>query len=459
MHRNRGKTIAQCLQLRTEYAKNPNKTNNGEFISSYGCDPATVDAEFLLSKREYALLTGRTQHSDVIAYQLRQAFKPGELTPEEANRIGYELALRFTKKRHSFIVATHVDTHHIHNHIIFNSTSLDCTRKFRNFFGSSFAICKLSDQICLEHGVSIIENPSKAHKHYGKWLGDEKPLSQRDLLRNAIDETLSKKPHSFELFLEEMRTSGYGIKRGKHTSFRVAGAARFIRLRSLGEGYSEDAIREIIAGKRTHEPQKNRAPSQSDAGQERINLLVDIQTKMLLGKGVGYERWAKKFNIKQMAQTLNFLTENKLLEYDQLAKKATETSALFRNLSATMKVQESRLKEISALRTHIFQYRKTRDVYAAYKKSGYSKKFYTEHEADIVLHKAAKAAFDALPNRKIPSLSALQKEFETVLAEKKQTYSAYVRARKEMQDVLTAKANVDTILGRKTPSKEKEKER
>jgi len=392
----------------------------------------------------------------VIAYQLRQSFKPGEITPEEANKIGYELALRFTKQRHAFIVATHVDKHHIHNHIIFNSTSLDCTRKFRNFFGSSFAIRKLSDQICLEHGVSIIENPSKAHKHYGKWLGDEKPLTQRDRLRQAIDAVLAKKPTSFESFLADMHAQGYEVKQGKYVAFRAAGNDRFIRLRSLGAEYSEEAIRAVIRGEKAHAPQQH---GNQATRVESISLLVDIQEKLLSGKGVGYERWAKKFNIKQMAQTLNFLTEHKLLEYDQLAEKAAEASARFRTLSANMKTQQARLQEISALRTHIFQYRKTRDVYTAYRKSGYSKQFFAKHEADISLHKAAKTAFDALPERRIPSLTALQTEFETLLVKKKQTYGEYVRARKEMQDILTAKANVDIILDKKTLPKEKEKER
>jgi hypothetical protein len=244
-----------------------------------------VDAEFLLSKREYNAITGRTQKSDVIAYQLRQSFKPGEITPEEANKIGYELALRLTKQRHAFIVATHVDKHHIHNHIIFNSTSLDCTRKFRNFFGSSFAIRRLSDQICLEHGVSIIESPSKAHKHYGKWLGDEKPLTQRDYLRQAIDAALAKKPISFEAFLADTQSQGYEVKQGKYIAFRAAENERFIRLRSLGAEYSEEAIRAVLRGEKAHTPQQ---PGKHASQTEPISLLVDIQKKLLSGKGVGY---------------------------------------------------------------------------------------------------------------------------------------------------------------------------
>ena len=187
MHIGKGKTIAASIKGRTDYAKNPDKTNDGELVSAYQCDPATVDAEFLLAKWQYATITGREIGArDVLTYQIRQAFKPGEITPEEANKIGYELAMRFTKVRHQFIVATHIDKAHIHNHIIFNSTALDCTRKFRDFLGSGRAVRKLSDRLCLEHGLSIIENPKHGGKHYGKWLGDKKPLSHQENILHSL---------------------------------------------------------------------------------------------------------------------------------------------------------------------------------------------------------------------------------------------------------------------------------
>ena len=157
MHINKGKTLAQCLAARTDYAQNPEKTEKGNLVTAYECDPMTCDEEFLLSKRQYRQYTGRDQKSDVIAYQIRQSFKPGEISAEEANRVGYELAMAFTKGRHAFIVATHTDRAHIHNHIIFNSTSLDCRRKFRDFHRSNIALQKISDRICLEHGLSVIE--------------------------------------------------------------------------------------------------------------------------------------------------------------------------------------------------------------------------------------------------------------------------------------------------------------
>lgn len=239
MHQNKGKTIAACLSDRTDYATNPEKTNEGELVSSYECDPRTVQGEFMLSKRLYSEVTGRTQKSNVIAYQIRQAFKPNEITPDLANQIGYELGMRFTKGNHAFIVATHIDKSHIHNHIIFNSTSLDGTKKFRDFLGSGKALAKISDIICIENNLSIIENPKRSKGHYGKWLGDNKPLNYSDKLRITIDDALAKKPNTLEEFLELMAVSGYQIKRGKHISFKSTEQKKFIRMRSLGEEYSE----------------------------------------------------------------------------------------------------------------------------------------------------------------------------------------------------------------------------
>lgn len=439
----------QIIQDRIAYAINPAKTSHGQWVIGYGCDSATAAVEMLLTKREYELQNGpeRAKPSNILLYQIRQAFAPGDITPEEAQQIGYELAMRFTKEKHQFIVATHVDKQHIHTHILFNSTTMDGSRKFRNFFGSSFALRKISDRLCLEHGVSIIEHPGKAYKHYGKWLGDEKPLSQRDQLRNGIDNALSKKHGSFEAFLADMRTAGYEIKQGKYLAFRKAGQQRFIRLRSLGDSYSEESLRAIIAGEKPLNAQSRHTYAPAPEIQERVSLLVDIQSKLLVGKGVGYERWAKKFNLKQMAQTLNYLTEHQLLDYEKLAVRAHEASTQFSKLSSEIQLAEARMRALASLREQIFHYRKTRDVYIAYRQSGYSKQFYAEHEAEILLHKAAKTAFGALPGRKIPSLKELNVEFESLLAAKKKAYDEYQQARREMQDVLTAKANVDAILG------------
>lgn len=277
LHINKGKTLAKTLEDRIDYAHNPEKTENGNYISSYECDPKTVLEEFLLTKRAYQQSTGR-QKNDVIAYMIRQSFKPGEVTPEEANRLGYELGMRFTKGKHAFIVDTHTDKPHIHNHIIFNSTMLDASKKFNNFWFSGLAIQRLSDLIYLENGLSVIKRSSKNERQQPKY---EKKDTFRDGIRLAVDEALDKKPKDFNQFLLFMEDVGFEVKRGKHIAFRSKGQQRFIRLRSLGEGYSEDEICDVIAGAKakTKEPPKK----------QKLNLLIDIQAK-IIGKGKGYER-------------------------------------------------------------------------------------------------------------------------------------------------------------------------
>lgn len=457
MHQNKGKSIADCLADRTDYAKNPEKTNEGELLSSYECDPKTVQGEFMLSKRQYDDITGRQQANNVIAYQIRQSFKPGEITPELANKIGYELGMSFTKGKHAFIVATHIDKAHIHNHIIFNSTSLDCTRKFRDFKRSGKALAQVSDRLCLENGLSIIENPKRSKGHYGKWLGDKKPPSHSEKLRQTIDAVLAGKPKTFDAFLQLMQGAGYEMKSGKHYAFKGAEQKKFIRLRSLGEGYSEDEIKAVIEGKAPQREVKKSSAKQPKRQEKSVNLLVDIQTKLQQGKGKGYEQWAKIFNLKQMAQTVNFLQEHKLLAYSDLEEKAKKCTATFDELNTQIKTAEKRIVEIQALKKHIFNYAKTRDIYTDYRKAGYSKKFYEEHRAELTLHKAAKAAFEELGVKKLPTIKALQAECDELFSIKNKAYSKYHTARKEMQDILTAKANIDRLLGMEQEQKAKEK--
>ena len=396
---------------------------------------------------------------EVLAYHIRQAFKPGEITPEDANRIGYELAERFTKGWYQFVVATHIDRNHIHNHIIFSAVSEDCKRRFRDFLGSAKAVRKISDRLCLENGLSVIENPKRGRKDYGKWLGDKKPLSAVEKVRAAIDAALAQKPADFAAFLSLMEAAGFSVsRRGNSLSFLAPGQQKATRCRekTLGADYTPEAIQERIEGKRIVSSSRSKTPKQAPA--RKVNLLIDIQAKLQAGKGGGYERWAKIFNLKQMAQTLSFLEENGLLEYDALAAKATAATGRFNKLSGTIKRAEGRMAEIAALQKQIGNYAKTRDVYAAYRKAGYSKKFLAAHETEIMLHKAAKAAFDKLGLQKLPTIKTLQAEYAELLAEKKKAYTEYTAAKKEMQEVLTAKANVDRLLGTPPEQPEKEKE-
>ena len=277
------------MKERFDYGQNPDKTEGGELISSYGCDHMTADAEFLLSKAKYKAATGREQRrdADVLCYQIRQSFKPGEITPEEANRIGYETAMRWTKGKYAFFVATHTDKAHIHNHIYYNSTSLDCTRKFRDFIGSGRAVRRLSDRICLENNLSVITNPKLHSKgrflHYGAWLGTERQPPYKEQLRLAINEALAKRPADFDAFLRLMEASGYTVKhgRGGAISFLVPGQERATRLRAstLGDGYDPEDIKAVIAGERPIPEQPVLVP----AAPRRVNLIVDIQERLRSG--------------------------------------------------------------------------------------------------------------------------------------------------------------------------------
>lgn len=452
LHINKGKTLAQCLAARTDYAENGEKTQGGELVTSYACDVQTADEEFLLSKRQYRHSTGRQQKNDVIAYQLRQSFKPGEITPEEANEVGRETAMRLLKGKYAFLVATHTDRAHIHNHIIFNSTSLDCTRKFRNFFLSSFAIQRLSDLVCLEHGLSIIT--PKSRKGQGRRADYPRKITHRDRLEEAISAAMARKPRTFSDFLAEMERQGYQFKEGAHPAFRGAGQKRFLRLSSLSEAYREEALRAAVA-EGAWKPARNRTERQETS----FHLLIDIQAKMAEGKTGGYARWAKKFNRKEAARTLCLLKERGIDSYEDLNAVTERLNRRFAELSGTIKGAERRMTELAALQTQMKNYARTRQVYAEYRKAGYSKRFLEAHREEILLHKAAKAAFDQLGGQEIPARKELREEYDRLLTEKKQAYAEYRQVRKKMQEYCIARQTVENILGMDRKTAEQTKER
>ena len=440
LHKNKGKSVAACLKSRTDYAQNPDKTQQGELVSSYECSPLTVDEEFMLSKRQYEFATGRRQKSDVIAYQIRQSFKPGEITAEEANKVGYELAMRFTKGKYAFIVATHTDREHIHNHIIYNSTALDSTRKFRDFLLSGLAVQRLSDLICLEHQLSVIE--IKPYRERQKRTLYPPKESNRDKLCSVIDGILlNEKPVDFEIFLQKLEQQGYEVKRGKRTSVKGARQKRFIRFRTLGTGYGEDEIKAVIAGEAEHRPHQKQPPKE-----QSFHLLVDIQAKLSEGKGEGYARWAKRYNLKEMSKTLIFLQENKIGSIEEMQERVNAATARYHELGDSIKAAEQRMTEIAVLRAHIVNYAKTRSVYDAYRKAGYSKKFLEQHREQITLHKAAKAAFDDAKLKKLPKVKELDAEYSKLLTEKKVRYPDYRKAKEEMQELLRAQKNIELFF-------------
>ena len=439
MHVNKGKTLAQSLGDRTDYAKNPEKTDKGELVTGYQCDPMTVDEEFMLSKRQYEQITGRRQRHEVIAYQIRQSFKPGEITPEEANRLGQELALRFTKGKYAFIVATHTDRAHVHNHIVFNSTSIDGTRKFKNFWLSSIALQRVSDLVCLENGLSVIT--PKPYRERAKRTDYPRRVKYRDVLCEDIDAVLQKKPESFEAFLQELKALDYEIKCGKHISVKGKNQARFIRLSSLEEGYTEAELRAHFLGQQEHKPREKR---NYHTDVRPFNLVIDIQSK-LKSKGAGYQRWASVYNLKQMSKTLLFLRDHKIESMEQLDQLVQQQTAKRDALLSSIQQSEKRLAEIGTLKKHIINYSKTRATYEEYRKAGYSKKFLEAHREEITIHKAAKAAFDELGVKKLPRVKDLSIEYAEVLAAKKQTYAEYRLAKSDAQELLIAQQNIASL--------------
>ena len=468
LHVGKGRSAGTAIHDIIDYVENPEKTEDGQFITGYQCNPKIADAEFLFFKNLYRQKTGRERGADdVIAYHLRQSFAPDEITPEEANRLGQELARRFTKGNNAFIVCTHTDKHHIHNHIIVSAVTLDYTRKFRDFRKSGKALRRLNDAICIENGYSIVEHTKRHGQSYDKWLGDRKPVPHRDRICQLIDAALAQKPASLDALLDLLRQAGYEIKGDSdNPSLRGGEQKRFIRMDTLGPGYSAAELRAVIAGERQHMPKKYKTPiptAGTMAKPQRTNqLMIDIQEKLAQGKGAGYEQWAKKFNLKQMARTVAYLQEHGLTDRAALAEKAADASARFHQLTTEIKNAETRMAEIAELRTQIINYVKTRDVYAAYRKAGYSKKFFAAHESDITLHKAAKNYFDAQgfsKTKKLPSVKGLQAEYAMLLAKKKAAYADYRAARDEMQELVTAKANIDRILGGETHAHSARKEK
>ncbi len=445
MHQNKGKSVLQSISDRTDYAKNDEKTEEGKLISSYECKPSFVDVEFYQAKKIYQKQTGRYHRNDVLAYQIRQSFKPGEITPEEANQVGFETGLRFTKGNHAFIVATHVDRAHIHNHIIFNSTNLSCDHKFRDFWFSGIALQRLSDIICLEHGLSIIPKVKPSQRQRRTKFPDR--ITFRDIIREDIVECLKQNPTDFDYLLRLLQEKNYEIKRGKHTAIKGKDQERFIRFRSLGEDFSEEHLQRVI-DKTEPIPEitkKIRESLKPELPKRKFDLVIDIQEKMAQGKSGGYARWAKTHNAKQFAESILFLQQHDIHDKETLDALVDGSSAKYHELTKIIKGAEAKMAENKVIKTHIINYSKTRDTYVAYRKSGYSKKFYEAHRDEITLHKAAKEAFSKLPDGKIPRVKDLNEEFARLLSEKKTAYAEYKKIKKEMREYQIAKQNVESF--------------
>ena len=297
--------------------------------------------------------------------------------------------------------------------------------------------------LCLENGLSVIAEPKPSRGSYGTWMGDDKPPTVRGQLEQMIDTALGHGCKDFDSFLAAMKTAGAEVKRGKHLAFKIPNSKRFIRCDSLGDNYTEAAIMERISGKRIV------APRAKSTVKSKPNLLIDIQAKMQQANSPGFERWAKIFNLKEMAKTLIYLQENGLTDLGELEKACDAAAQKFNDLGDQMKAAEQRMKDISELQRHIGTYSKTREVYAQYRKLTGRKqaKFYEQHTSEIEGCQAAKRYFNSLGLKKLPSMQSLKQEYATLYAENRKRYPEYKQAREKMIELLTAKNNVERILG------------
>ena len=302
--------------------------------------------------------------------------------------------------------------------------------------------------------MSVIQNPpQRSSVSYDKWMGEEKKLSHREILRNTIDEILAKNPQSFEEFLRMLEEYGYRIKFGKHLTI-CRDWQKNIRMKSIGEGYSEDEIRAVIEGRRTHTPKKKRNPVKP----QKTSLLIDIQAKLDAGKGHGYANWAANFNLKQMAKTVLYLQEHDFTDMESFEAAADEAVRRYRELNDKIKSAEKRMAEINILKQQIINYSKTKSVFDGYKASKYSAKYYADHESDIVIHRAAKKAFNELGLKKLPTVKSLQTEYAELLTEKKKLYADLQDAREEMRELTIHRENLRQILGMEERTEDKTKE-
>ena len=444
LHIGKGRTFSTAIAHIIDYVKNPEKSDHGRLISSWQCDSRIADSQFFYFKQQYIRNTGKVRGTDdVIAYHLRQSFRPGEITPEEANRLGYELAKRFTKENHAFIVCTHIDKAHVHNHIIWSAVALDEKKKFRNFWGSTNAIRRLNDTICFENGYSIVENPGKKGMSYDQWLGDRKKPSHRERICAAIDAALAQNPASFEALMELLKQAGYTVKNGKVPSLLGGDQKNYIRMDTLGENYTPEVLRAVIKGQRTHTPKKRRSTISQDT---KIQLAVDFEAAVHSGKGPGFEKWAKLFNMKQGSKAVAYLQDHGLTSYADLEALNDELTHKSNTLRKEVRLLDDAIQENAITQKQIQKYAQTRKVYDGYIRAGYSKKYLEEHEKDILIHKAAKKYFDDKGMDIIPKTKDLKAEHIALVKKRTAVNSEYRKAKAEKEELSIVKANIDAIL-------------
>lgn len=443
------KPIKSTLSKALDYIQNPAKTDEKMLVSSFGCSYETADIEFGFT------LSQALDKGNNLAHHLIQSFEPGEVDYEKAHEIGRQLADAVTKGQYEYVLTTHIDKGHIHNHIIFCAVNFVDHHKYNSNKRSYYGIRNISDKLCRENGLSVVV-PGKASKgkSYAEYQAEKTGTSWKGKLKINLD-ALIPQVSTFEELLSRLQAAGYEIKPGKYISCRAPGQERFTRLKTLGADYSEEAIRERIEGKRTRAA---KAPKQQRGG---ISLLIDIENSIKAQESRGYEQWAKIQNLKQAAKTLNFLTENKIEQYADLTAKIAEVSAASEQAADALKGAEKRLADMAVLIKNITTYQKTKPAYEAYRAAKDKTAYRTAHESSLILFEAAaKAVKPALIGGKLPNVATLQAEYAKLQEQKEALYADYGKLKKKVKEYDIVKQNIDSILRHdREPERGKETER
>ena len=446
----KNKTIATILRTSENYYTNPEKTHSGELVSTYECSVSSFVDEVVLSKKLYTSITGKSREpeDDVLFYTVRHSYKPGEVTAEKANELTFELAKRITGGNHQFLVTTHVNTEVIHSDIIFNSTTLDCSRKFNNEKNSYIKVRKHSDEISRENNLPVVENPKPGNsKTYKEYIESKKGTSWKQTLRDDIDSLIAP-CNTFDELLKTMRKKGYEIKRrGKFLRFKAPGMEKVIRLKAetLGEDYSEARIKERIITKEVYVSASKKTTILKDDNE--IKRFIDISTDKFKNN-FWLTRWAQTNNLKTSSKVYNFTIDNKIGAPEELDSIVKEKASKFDSVSFKISDLDVKLKSNKTLQTHIVNFAKTKAVYDNYLKSRHKEKYYANHCDEILIHEASKRAFKSLNVKKIPSMSELKIQNSNMTAERSSLYSEYKLAKSELTEIQNIQNNLSTMLNK-----------
>ena len=412
------KPIKSTLKKALDYIQNPDKTDGKMLISSFGCSPETADIEFGFT------LSQALDRGDNLAHHLIQSFEPGEVDYQKAHEIGKQLADAVTKGQYEYVLTTHIDKGHIHNHIIFCAANFVDYRKYNSNKRSYYGIRNLSDRLCRENGLSVLvpEKGSRG-KNYAVY---KKEKTAKGRLKTAVD-ALIPQVSSFEELLSRLEAAGYEIKRGKYVSCLVPGQERYTRLKTLGADYIEEAIRERIEGRRARSV---KAPKI----ERGVSLLIDIENSIKAAQSRGYEQWAKIHNLKQAAKTLNFLTEHQISQYGELTARIAAIQTESEQAAESLKNAEKRLADMAVLIKNISTFQKTKPVYDAYRKARNKESYRAAHERGIILHEAAAKALKAAGVSKLPDITALQAEYEKLQEQKEALRADYGKRKKQVKE-------------------------